>query len=135
MDFVDIPVHRQYAVGHQRYGLGLGPCCQQEEVEPEEYSEKDPEEVQVPNDQMTESKVIIISDSPDPPVVPQLSEVVVISSDSEEGESPIRMPFVSQVFQSQTSTPEQVVSEITLPPSVDPYPHSTEYWERYMERL
>ncbi|VVB01794.1 unnamed protein product [Arabis nemorensis] len=84
---------------------------------------------------MSEPEVIVIPDSLDPSVVPQLSEVVVISSDSEEGESPIRMPFVSQVFESQTSSPEPVVPEITLPPSVDPYPHNTEYWERYMESL
>ncbi|VVB15469.1 unnamed protein product [Arabis nemorensis] len=120
---------------HQHYGLGPEPCCQQEEVEPEEDSERDPEEVHVSNDQMLEPEVIVIPDSPDPPVVQLLYEVVVISSDSEEEESPIRTPFVSQVFQSHTSTPEQVVPEITLPPSVDPYSHSTEYWERYMKRL
>ncbi|VVA92809.1 unnamed protein product [Arabis nemorensis] len=105
------------------------PCCQQEEVEPEEDSEEDLEEVQVPNDQMPEPEVIVIPDSPEPPIVPivpHFSEVIIISSDSEEGESPIRMPFVSQVLQSQTSTPEQVVPEITSPPSVDTYPHSTE---------
>ncbi|VVB01795.1 unnamed protein product [Arabis nemorensis] len=45
MDFVGIPVHRQYAVGHQHYGLGPEPCCQQEEVELEEDSERDSEEV------------------------------------------------------------------------------------------